>query len=118
MWCKACTVFFSWTAEVSMQAVGVALSITPLTLPLLWCLATSSHREEPWACTDGVVWLQDDVRDTSVGVGAGNGGGLTEVQIGSAVEGEDEGGLACYRYLGKLLDGESLVQWAMLMDEW
>ena len=40
-----------------------------------------------------------------MGVGAGSGGGLTEVQIGSAVEGEDEGGLACYRYVGKLLDG-------------
>lgn len=31
--------------------------------------------------------------------GSGSAGGLTEVQIGSAVEGEDEGGLACYRYL-------------------
>ncbi|KAG0560818.1 hypothetical protein KC19_9G016200 [Ceratodon purpureus] len=39
----------------------------------------------------------DVVRETDVAVVAGSGAGLTEVQIGSAVEGEDEGGLACYR---------------------
>jgi len=32
-----------------------------------------------------------------VALGAGSAGGLTEVQVGSAVEGEDEAGLACYR---------------------
>lgn len=37
------------------------------------------------------------MRETDVAVVAGSGAGLTEVQIGSAVEGEDEGGLACYR---------------------
>lgn len=42
--------------------------------------------------------IEDDVvRETIVAVGSGSGAGLTEVQIGSAVEGEDEGGLACYR---------------------
>lgn len=42
--------------------------------------------------------LQDDfVGDTVLAVGSGSAVGLTEVQIGSAVEGEDEGGLACYR---------------------
>lgn len=41
--------------------------------------------------------LQDDfVGDTVVAVGSGSAVGLTEVQIG-IVEGEDEGGLACYR---------------------
>jgi hypothetical protein len=52
--------------------------------------------------TYALVCVQDDVvRETIVAVGSGSGAGLTEVQIGSAVEGEDEGGLACYRYLAK-----------------
>jgi hypothetical protein len=56
--------------------------------------------------TYALVCLQDDVvRETIVAVGAGSGAGLTEVQIGSAVEGEDEGGLACYRYLAEVSDG-------------
>jgi hypothetical protein len=39
----------------------------------------------------------DVVRETIVAVGAGSSAKLREVQIGSIVEGEDEGGLACYK---------------------
>ena len=44
------------------------------------------------------------MREANGAEGAGSGAGLTDVQIGSAVEGEDEGGLACYRYLADCFD--------------
>lgn len=45
------------------------------------------------------IFLQNDARDTIVGVEAGSAGGLTEVQIGIAVDGEEDSTIACWRYL-------------------
>ncbi|XP_024379998.1 uncharacterized protein [Physcomitrium patens] len=52
---------------------------------------------------------ENDARDTIVGVEAGSAGGLTEVQIGIAVDGEEDSTIACWRSWASVKRGFSQI---------
>ncbi|XP_024379999.1 uncharacterized protein [Physcomitrium patens] len=71
--------------------------------------ATSGVMPPSQPAAVGASSIENDARDTIVGVEAGSAGGLTEVQIGIAVDGEEDSTIACWRSWASVKRGFSQI---------